>query len=185
MARFLTTVVRAERFSDGVLGQHLTDGRFQSRTRRLAQWLQAPQAETALPGTPVGDDDLRTLGFAPHELQFGEEARWDGDGLGINWTIVGDVPSGPGLYAFTVGDGERLHVAYVGMAKRLWGIAKGYDPEQRKARPGQRYGRPKWAGTTRKRVNGTSLLNSTPSAVTSNTGSGCSQKTRHASRRRG
>ncbi len=47
---------------------------------------------------------------------------------------------------------SELRVFYVGMTSHLWMVAKGQLPGGI-ARGGQRYGRPKHAGTTRQRVN--------------------------------
>jgi hypothetical protein len=46
-----------------------------------------------------------------------------------------------------------MSVAYVGLTEHLWMVTKGRLPGSGGARPGQRYGRPKYAGITRKRVN--------------------------------
>ena len=37
-------------------------------------------------------------------------------GHGCEWATIGDVPRGPGLYAFTVETGNEPRVAYVGLA---------------------------------------------------------------------
>lgn len=66
---------------------------------------------------------------------------------------MGEVPDAPGLYAFTVEDDHELRVAYVGLTEHLWMVTKGHLPGGAGARGGQRYGRPKHAGVTRKRVN--------------------------------
>jgi hypothetical protein len=75
------------------------------------------------------------------------------DGLGCNWTTVGTVPDAPGLYAFTVEHDAQVSVTYVGMTEHLWMVTKGRLPRSGGARGGQRYGRPKHAGATRKRIN--------------------------------
>ena len=87
-----------------------------------------------LPGTGGTDEQLRQLGFVPFELVFEPSpVSWPGGG-GINWTTLGTVPDSAGLYAFTVGDVERLHVTYVGRTSHLWMVAKGGLP--RSAGPG-------------------------------------------------
>lgn len=107
------------------------------------------------PGTPVTEPELRELGFVPHELRF---LRGDvplPGGVGLNWDTLGEIPDSPGLYAFTTEDptlAASLRVAYVGLSTHLWMIAKGQLPGG-VGRGGQRYGRPKHAGVTRKRVN--------------------------------
>ena len=64
------------------------------------------------------------------------------------------LPDCPGLYAFSVQDVLRgqLRVCYVGLTSNLWMVTKGMLPGYI-ARGGQRYGRPKHAGATRKRIN--------------------------------
>ncbi len=44
-------------------------------------------------------------------------------------------------------------MVYVGLTTHLWMVTKRRLPRSGGARPGQRYGRPKYAGTTRQRVN--------------------------------
>jgi hypothetical protein len=66
---------------------------------------------------------------------------------------VGIVPEGPGHYLFTVEDNDRMHMTYVGLTEHLWMVTKGRLPGGRGARPGQRYGRPVYAGVTRRRIN--------------------------------
>lgn len=107
---------------------------------------------SALPGSPVTATELRELGFAAHELRFdADPVAWPG-GIGLNWTTLGEVPESPGMYAFTVAEQHQLHVAYVGLTTHLWMITKGRMPRSGGARGGQRYGRPKHAGITRKRI---------------------------------
>jgi hypothetical protein len=106
-------------------------------------------------GTPVSEDTLRRLGFEPHELHFKPGVVPLRGGSGANWNTIGDIPEGPGLYAFTVEDpreANSLRVAYVGLSTHLWMVTKGRLPAGG-ARGGQRYGRPKHAGDTRQRVN--------------------------------
>ena len=106
-----------------------------------------------LPGHPVTDDELRRLGFAPHDIAVRATDLVLPTGAGCEWTTLGVVPDSPGLYAFTVDDGTVQHVAYVGLTTHLWMVTKGTLPRSGGARPGQRYGRPKYAGVTRQRVN--------------------------------
>jgi hypothetical protein len=108
---------------------------------------------THLPGYPVLEGELVALGFAPHELQFDPGEVLILGGIGVAWTTLGDVPDAAGLYAFTIDDGRRQNVAYVGRTSHLWMVTKGRLPHSAGARPGQRYGRPKYAGGTRQRVN--------------------------------
>lgn len=103
-------------------------------------------------GFLISEDDLRAQGFEPLTLEFRACDLVLPDGPACEWTTSGDVPKGPGLYAFTVGDGSDLAVLYVGLTQELWMITKGRTPDG-KARPGQRYGRPRYAGVTRQRVN--------------------------------
>lgn len=89
----------------------------------------------------------------PHDLRFeAGSVIWPG-GSGLNWTTVGAVPDSPGLYAFTVSDTERLQITYVGLTTHLWMVTSGRRPGPGGARPGQRYGRPLYAGVTRQRIN--------------------------------
>lgn len=46
-----------------------------------------------------------------------------------------------------------MRLCYVGMTSHLWMVTKGRLPRGEGARPGQRYGRPKYAGLTRQRIN--------------------------------
>ena len=107
----------------------------------------------SLPGHPVTEDELKALGFAPHDIDVhAVDVRLPG-GIGCEWATLGDVPDAPGLYAFTVNDHAALHVTYVGLTTHLWMVTKGRLPRSGGARPGQRYGRPTYAGLTRQRVN--------------------------------
>ena len=115
-----------------------------------------PPAAGPLPGTPVTDVELRGLGFTPHAAfrpSTGHLAR----DAGLNWATLGDVPDSP-AYAFTVSQAELLHVTYVGLTTQLWMVTKGHLPRSGGARGGQRYGRPKHAGITRKRINALTTL---------------------------
>jgi hypothetical protein len=104
-------------------------------------------------GTPVARDNLTRLGFVEHPLKLVTDADVPEGGL-IGWDTLGPVPDAPGLYCF-VGQKDpsnELRVFYVGMTSHLWMVAKGQLPDGI-TRGGQRYGRPKHAGTTRQRVN--------------------------------
>jgi hypothetical protein len=107
-----------------------------------------------LPGFAISADDLMSLGFLPYELRIGAMDIQLPDSLGCNWTTIGTVPDAPGLYAFSVESSARMAVTYVGMTEQLWMVTKGHLPRSGGARGGQRYGRPKHAGVTRKRING-------------------------------
>lgn len=106
-----------------------------------------------LPGHPISDGELADLGFSPHDIFVRATGLALPTGLGCEWTTLGAVPDSSGLYAFTVDDGVVLHVTYVGLTTHLWMVTKGRLPRSGGARPGQRYGRPKYAGITRQRVN--------------------------------
>ena len=98
-----------------------TTGRRGSMTR---PW---PQAEP-LPGHPVSETELLNEGFSPLRLGVGSLDVVLSCGVGCEWTTVGEVPTGPGLYAFTVETHEELHVAYVGLTEELWMVTKGRLP---------------------------------------------------------
>ena len=107
----------------------------------------------ALPGFVVSALELSAAGFIPLELRI---ERLDLDlpcGTGCEWTTVGSVPAGPGVYVFTVQDDRELRVAYAGLTSHLWMVTKGRLQDGQGARGGQRYGRPRHAGATRQRVN--------------------------------
>jgi hypothetical protein len=106
-----------------------------------------------LPGTPVHEEQLRSLGFVPLELENVDPAFDFGGTIGCTWTTSGVVPEGPGLYAFTVEDSEGIRLCYVGMTIHLRMVTKGRLPRGGGARGGQRYGRPTHAGVTRQRIN--------------------------------
>ena len=95
--------------------------------------------------------ELTGHGFVALVLEFRPTALVLPEGAACEWTTMGDVPTGPGLYAFTIG-AEDLRVLYVGLTEELWMITKGRLPAGG-ARPGQRYGRPRYAGVTRQRIN--------------------------------
>ena len=104
-----------------------------------------------LPGTAVTIDELRELGFHRHRLEIVRVSL--PGGTGCEWNTLGAVPDAPGLYAFTVEADELLHVAYVGLTTNLWMVTKGCMPGVGQSRPAQRYGRHRYAGATRQRVN--------------------------------
>lgn len=108
--------------------------------------------EGAIVGYATTSADMRALGFIPLDLLFRPTTVELPDGPACEWTTVGDVPKGPGLYAFTIGPDDVLRVMYVGLTEELWMVTKGRLPSG-DARPGQRYGRPRYAGVTRQRVN--------------------------------
>lgn len=95
--------------------------------------------------------ELAAAGFVPLSLEFRPTTVQLPYGAACEWTTIGEVPTGPGLYAFTSGD-DDIRVLYVGLTEELWMITKGRLPAGG-ARPGQRYGRPRYAGVTRQRVN--------------------------------
>jgi hypothetical protein len=101
----------------------------------------------------VARGDLTRLGFVEHPLGPVAAADVPEGGL-IGWNTMGSVPDAPGLYCFVgqKNSSNELRVFYVGMTGHLWMVAKGQLPGGI-ARGGQRYGRPKHAGTTRQRVN--------------------------------
>ncbi|MDA8380761.1 MAG: hypothetical protein M0020_08055 [Actinomycetota bacterium] len=105
------------------------------------------------PGHAVSVRELLQEGFVALELEVRAMDVEFPFGSGCEWTTLGAVPKGPGVYAFTVGHDDELHVAYVGMTEDLWMVTKGRLPSG-EGRPGQRYGRPLYAGATRQRING-------------------------------
>jgi hypothetical protein len=111
----------------------------------------APSA-TAWPGHPISAADLARAGFQPLELGVRSLDVDMPSGRGCEWTTIGEVPQGPGLYAFTVGDDREMRVTYVGRTEHLWMVTRGRLPGGA-GRGGQRYGSPRYAGATRQRVN--------------------------------
>ena len=103
------------------------------------------------PGFSTTADELAANGFSPLLLEFRPTDVVFTQGSACEWTTKGDVPKGPGLYAFASGTAD-LRVLYVGLTEELWMITKGRLPAGG-ARPGQRYGRPRYAGVTRQRIN--------------------------------
>jgi hypothetical protein len=132
------------------LAQDRDSGRATPNSARIAP---ARVESVDLPGTPVDEEQLSTLGFAPLELVAVDPAFDLGGTLGCAWTTAGEVPEGPGLYAFTVEDSEGMRLCYLGMTSHLWMVTKGRLPRGGGSRPGQRYGRPTYAGATRQRIN--------------------------------
>jgi hypothetical protein len=108
--------------------------------------------EVPVPGWPISAEEIQAEGFVPLLIEVRAVAIAFHFGSGCEWTTVGSVPKGPGVYAFTVGDDDALHVTYVGLTEELWMVTKGRLPNGA-ARPGQRYGRPLYAGVTRQRIN--------------------------------
>ena len=119
-------------------------------------WRVSPRRDVAEPhlGTSVASAELLSLKFAPYRLFFRTGVVSMPEGVGCEWDTIGQVPAGPGLYAFTVhaGSGDWVQVMYAGLTTHLWMVTKGTMPGGI-ARGGQRYGRPRHAGATRKRVN--------------------------------
>lgn len=103
------------------------------------------------PGHPVTEQELRGLGFTPHELRIDRIDVPLVGGTGRNWETDGSVPDLPGLYAFTVIAERDERVTYVGLTTHLPMVTHG--SRLGVSRPGQRHGRPKRAGQTRQRVN--------------------------------
>ncbi len=146
---------------DGVTRNHLkaahvTSQPFQGQFPRgrgspsLRAW---PVLGCVVAGTPLAWEDLTRLGFVEHQLEAVPDADVPEGGL-IGWNTLGPVPDAPGLYCFVgqQNQSSELRVFYVGMTSHLWMVARGQLPGGI-ARGGQRYGRPKHAGTTRQRVN--------------------------------
>lgn len=105
------------------------------------------------PGCPVTAASLCQAGFQPLVLRVTSLSVDLAAGRGCEWATIGEVPDSPGLYAFTVEDGEQIRVTYVGLTGNLWMVTKGRLPASGGARGGQRYGRPRHAGVTRQRIN--------------------------------
>ena len=108
--------------------------------------------EAARPGRRISPAELESAGFRPLEIEVGTLDVELPCGRGFEWTTLGVVPESPGLYAFTVEDGDDVAVTYVGLTEHLWMVTKGRLPGGG-ARGGQRYGRPRHAGVTRQRIN--------------------------------
>lgn len=104
------------------------------------------------PGYPISSEELARLGFVPLNLQVYSLDVDLSSGRGCDWTTLGEVPEGPGLYAFTVEDKNEIRVTYVGRTEHLWMVTKGRLPGGG-GRGGQRYGRHRHAGATRQRIN--------------------------------
>jgi hypothetical protein len=106
-----------------------------------------------LPGHRVSEHELKSLGFAGHDLIFRRLDVHLPGGIGSEWLTLGEVPDAAGLYAFTVSNELSMCVAYVGQTSHLWMVTQGRRPGARGARGGNHYGRPVYAGTTRQRIN--------------------------------
>jgi len=76
-------------------------------------------------GHPLSVNDLDAEGCIPLALEVRALDLDLPSGRGCEWTTVGDVPRGPGLYAFTVGDDNDLRVVCVGLTEELWMVTKG------------------------------------------------------------
>ena len=146
---------------DGVIRNHLeTAGIQPARVQGTSGRDEVSPSPRAWPvlgrivaGTPAPRSHLTGLGFVEHALVMATDADVPEGGL-IGWDTLGSVPDAPGLYCF-VGQknpSNELRVFYVGMTSHLWMVTRGQLPGGI-ARGGQRYGRPKHAGTTRQRVN--------------------------------
>lgn len=98
-------------------------------------------------------EELDDLGFSRFDLRFLTPPPDVAESGGCTWDTMGVVPDTPGHYLFTIEQSSELHVAYVGLTENLWMITKGRLSDGR-SRPAQRYGRPKYAGATRARING-------------------------------
>lgn len=108
-----------------------------------------------MPGRDVTVRELEASGFLRLALDVRCLEVPYGDGC--EWSTIGDVPDAPGLYAFTVQNDQRLRVTYVGKTEHLWMVTKGRRPTERQPsgepRPAERYGRPRYGGNGRKRIN--------------------------------
>jgi hypothetical protein len=117
------------------------------------QTAEPQRGQTMKTGTIVTRDELTSQGFAPQQLQF---RTVDFSGPFCEWDTLGVIPNSAGLYAFVISPPDRpdkLRVTYVGLTDNLWMVTKGRLPNG-SSRPAQRYGRHKYAGETRVRVNG-------------------------------
>lgn len=105
-----------------------------------------------LPGRDTSEPELRSLGFVPLSIEVRRFVPIP-EGLCCEWDTIGAVPESPGHYLFTIEDGAAIRVAYMGLTGHLWMVTKGHLPRGGGARGPQRYGRPKHAGITRRRIN--------------------------------
>lgn len=112
---------------------------------------QMPNRPTRV-GCLVSLDELNRRGFRRLDIEFVGDIQQLASGPCRNWNSIGQVPDSEGLYAFVLEKNEESRVAYVGRTAHLWMVTKGSLPGVH-ARPGQRYGRPKYAGVTRERIN--------------------------------
>lgn len=79
-----------------------------------------------LPGHIVYEAEVLSHGFHPYELSFRPTDIALPGGRGCEWSTLGVVPEGPGLYLFTVTEGDMTTVTYAGQTKHLWMVTKGY-----------------------------------------------------------
>lgn len=147
--------------SDGVIRNHLKmagepSPRGRSRSpgpAGAATGKPPPVLGPVAVGAQVSRDDLQQLDFVEHALRHVPSADVPESGL-IGWDTGGEVPRASGLYCF-VGEHSApadLRIFYVGMTTHLWMVTRGQLPGG-VARGGQRYGRPRHAGETRRRIN--------------------------------
>jgi hypothetical protein len=101
----------------------------------------------AWPGHPATATYLYEAGFRPLELRVTSLDVELPAGRGCEWTTIGEVPDGPGLYAFTVEDDAHIRVTYVGLTEHLWMVTKGRLPGSGGAR------RPALRAATARRCN--------------------------------
>lgn len=147
---------------DGVLLNERADRSLEHSGSVAPQVVVAPSAPIRplralgprVPGFSVSRPELCELGFLEHSLEIVGPADALATGDGMDWNTLGPTPTGPGLYCFVADElgSDSPRVMYVGLSTQLSGIAAGIDP-RKGARGGQRYGRPRHAGVTRKRIN--------------------------------
>jgi hypothetical protein len=98
------------------------------------------------------DNDLDAEGWIALEVRWG---AWTYDhpsyGLTRWFDVIGDVPTGQGLYIFTLGHGP-VDIRYAGKSSYLLMVTRGVGPGHAPRR-GNCYGRPRWAGGNRQRSN--------------------------------
>jgi hypothetical protein len=105
-----------------------------------------------LPGRQTSQAELESLGFSPLSIKPGSFVTLP-NGTGRKWDTEGTIPEAQGHYVFTVEDSNAIWVAYAGMTEHLWMVTKGRLPRNGGSRPGNRYGRPRYARETRRRIN--------------------------------
>jgi hypothetical protein len=110
----------------------------------------------------VTRDELVSDGWKSYPLKWlSETHEHPRYGQMRDFDVPGEVPRFPGLYAYTldlddlVDLVDLVEMKYVGQSEHLWMVTKGNRPDvpSGSGRGGQRYGRPKHAGDTRKWVN--------------------------------